>query len=251
MKITMIHGQNHKGSTYNIGRLLADKLAKEDEITEFFLPRDLNHFCMGCYQCIEDDTKCPYYTEKRIITDSMEKSDLLIFTTPNYCMGPSASMKALLDLMFTYWMTHRPREWMFRKKAAVICTAAGGGNRQAIKGVTKSLLFWGVPYIKSYGINVQAMNWADVKENTKIKIEKDMVKLAQKLTHVERPRVDIKTKFIFFMMAKMHKAGWDASPIERQYWSERGWFSKERPWKKRSLAIKKPDCLEDVRETWV
>ncbi|WP_010243966.1 NADPH-dependent FMN reductase family protein [Acetivibrio cellulolyticus] len=47
MKITMIHGQNHKGSTYHIGRLLAGKLAKEYEITEFFLPRDLNHFCLA------------------------------------------------------------------------------------------------------------------------------------------------------------------------------------------------------------
>lgn len=231
MKITMIHGQNHKGSSYHIGRLLADKLAKEDEITEFFLPRDLNHFCIGCYQCIEDDTKCPYYTEKRIITDAMEKADMFIFTTPNYCMGPSASMKALLDLMFTYWMPHRPREWMFRKKAVVISTAAGAGTKQAIKSVTTSLFYWGVPYIKSYGINVQAMNWAGVKEDKKIKIEKDMIKFAKKFARVERPRVYIKTRFIFYMMANMHKAGWDSSPVERQYWEERGWLNKKRPWK--------------------
>ncbi|WP_242856133.1 NAD(P)H-dependent oxidoreductase [Ruminiclostridium josui] len=87
MKITMIHGQNHMGSTYHIGKLLADKLATEDEITEFFLPRDLNHFCKGCYQCIDDDTKCPYYKEKRSIIDAMEKADMFIFTTPNYCMS--------------------------------------------------------------------------------------------------------------------------------------------------------------------
>lgn len=233
MKITMIHGQNHKGSTYHIGRLLADKLASEDEITEFFLPRDLNHFCMGCYQCIEDGTKCPYYTEKQIITDAMEKADMLIFTTPNYCMGPSASMKAFLDLMFTYWMPHCPREWMFTKKAAVISTAAGAGAKHAIKNVKKSLFYWGVPYIKSYGINVQASNWAGVKEDKKIKIDKDMNKLARRFAHIERPRVCIKTKLVFFIMAKMHKAGGDTSPVERQYWEERGWLNKERPWKKR------------------
>ncbi len=234
MKITMINGQNHKGSTYHIGKILADKLAKGDEITEFFLPRDLNHFCMGCYQCIEDDKKCPYYTEKQVITDAMENADMLIFTTPNYCMGPSASMKALLDLMFTYWMSHCPREWMFTKKAVVISTAAGAGAKHAIKSVKKSLFYWGVPYIKSYGINVQAMNWAGVKEDKKIKIEKDMIKFARKFAHVERPRACINTKFIFFIMANMHKAGWDSSPVERQYWEERGWLNKERPWKKRS-----------------
>lgn len=36
MKITMIHGQNHKGSTYHIGRMLAETLETEDNITEFF-----------------------------------------------------------------------------------------------------------------------------------------------------------------------------------------------------------------------
>lgn len=34
MKITMVNGQNHKGSTYHIGRMLADKLG--GEVTEFF-----------------------------------------------------------------------------------------------------------------------------------------------------------------------------------------------------------------------
>ena len=33
MKITILHGQSHKGSTYHIARMLADKL--EGEVTEF------------------------------------------------------------------------------------------------------------------------------------------------------------------------------------------------------------------------
>ena len=50
MKIVLVHGQNHEGSSCHIGRMLAD---------------------------------------------------LLIFTTPAYCMAPSAPMKALIDLTFT------------------------------------------------------------------------------------------------------------------------------------------------------
>lgn len=227
----MIHGQNHKGSTYHIGRLLAEKLAEEEEITEFFLPKDLNHFCTGCYQCIEDEKKCPYYQEKQIITDAMERADLFIFTTPNYCMGPSASMKALIDMMFDYWMTHRPKKWMFTKKAVIISTTAGAGAGKAIKNVKTSLTYWGVPYIKSYGISVQAMNWAGVKKDKIAKIEKDMTKLAQRLIQVGTPKAGIKTKILFNMMANMHSAGWDSSPVEKQYWVEHGWLNKERPWK--------------------
>ena len=42
MKIAMIHGQNHRGSTYHIGAMLAEKLG--GEVTEFFLPEILESF---------------------------------------------------------------------------------------------------------------------------------------------------------------------------------------------------------------
>lgn len=69
-----------------MGRILSEKLASEQEITEFFLPRDLSHFCLGCYACLTDETKCPFYEEKKQIADAMEQAELLIFTTPTYGM---------------------------------------------------------------------------------------------------------------------------------------------------------------------
>ena len=109
MKIVLIHGQNHKGSSYHIGRMIADKLGSDNVIAEYFLPRDLDHFCVGCYQCTDDEAACPYYTEKRAIMEKVESADLLIFTTPTYCLRSSAPMKAFIDLNFTYWMPHSPR----------------------------------------------------------------------------------------------------------------------------------------------
>ena len=232
MKIVVIHGQNHKGSSYHIGRMLIDKIEQDKEVTEFFLPKDLNHFCLGCYNCIEDDTNCPFYNEKKKITDAIEKADLLIFTTPTYCLRASAPMKSLIDLTFTYWMTHRPRECMFSKKAVVISTAAGYGAKQAIKDVTNTLFYWGVPWIKSYGISVQAMNWEGVADKKKEKIEKDIIKLVQKLTRVGTPNIGVKTRFMFNMMGNMQKVGWGSNPVEKQYWNEQGWLDKKRPWKK-------------------
>lgn len=63
MIITVINGQNHKGSTYNIGKLLVGNLGG-NEVHEFFLPRDLNHFCTGCCSCIKDESLCPFFEEK-------------------------------------------------------------------------------------------------------------------------------------------------------------------------------------------
>lgn len=231
MKITIINGQNHKGSTYNIGKQLTESVSCKKEISEFFLPKDLNHFCTGCYACIEDEAKCPYYKEKNAIMQKIEQSDLLIFTTPNYCMAPSAPMKTFIDLTFTYWFSHKPRECMFNKKAVIISTTAGAGAKKAMKPIKTALLYWGIPWIKCYGISVQAMNWNTVSEKKKTKIEKDIKRLAKTLSKCKTPSVSFNTKFMFNMMANMQKANYGSSPTEKKYWEERGWLGKDRPWK--------------------
>ena len=218
------------GSTYHIGRLLAEQFENSD-IQEFFLPKDLNHFCVGCYKCIDNDEDCPFYTEKNRIMQAVEDADLLIFTTPTYCMRASASMKAFIDLTFTYWMTHRPRKCMFSKKAVVISTAAGSGAKSAIKDISNTLFYWGVPYIKEYGITVQAMNWEQVSEKKKQKINANIVKLANTIQK-SKIHVGIKTRFMFNMMRMMQLNNFGSSPKEKEYWNENGWLGKKRPWKR-------------------
>ena len=231
MKIVMIHGQNHKGSSYNIGRMIANKISGEEDIAEFFLPRDLNHFCLGCYACIDDDTKCPFYEEKNKIMTAVESADILIFTTPTYCMRSSAPMKSFIDLTFNYWMVHRPRKCMFSKQAIVVSTAAGSGTKTAIKDITNTLLYWGVPSVVTYGISVQAMNWAGVADKKKQIIEKDTTKIANKVLKNKHVKVGLKTKALFMMMRMMQQKGWGSGEAEKEYWEQNGWMGKERPWK--------------------
>lgn len=231
IKIVMINGQNHRGSSYHIGRILIDGITGDKAVTEFFLPRDLNHFCLGCYTCIEDETRCPYYEEKHAIMQAVEAGDLLVFTTPNYCLAPSASLKAFIDLTFTYWFPHKPRGCLFDKKAVVISTTAGAGAGSAIKTVAKTLTYWGVPSITKYGIAVQAMNWQGVSDKKKAKITRDMNRLAKSLSQRTIPRVSLKTRFLFNMCGKMQKGNMGSGPAEKQYWEDQGWLGKERPWK--------------------
>ena len=231
MNIVLIHGQNHKGSTYHIGRMIAEKVTAEKEITEFFLPKDLNHFCLGCYKCIEGDHNCPFYEEKKRIMDAVEAADLLIFTTPTYCLRASAPMKSFLDMTFTYWMSHRPRACMFSKKAVVVSTAAGAGAKAATKDISTALFYCGVPYIKRIGVALQAMHWDMVSEKKKEKLDKITTKLAKKLSNNKMPSVGFKTRFIFFVMSKMQSGEMGSSPMEKTYWQENGWLDKKRPWK--------------------
>ena len=230
MKIVLIHGQNHKGSTYQISRLLLEQF-ENSEVEEFFLPRDLEHFCLGCYNCINDESRCPFYNEKRPIMEAVEKADLLIFTTPTYCMRASAPMKAFIDLTFTYWMVHKPRKCMFSKKAVVISTAAGTGMKTAIKDISNTLFYWGVPYIREYGLAVQAMSWEQVSDKKKAKIKADIVKLANRLKKA-KVKVGFKTRFMFSIMRMMQLKDMGSSETEKEYWKEKGWLDKDRPWKK-------------------
>lgn len=230
MKIVMLNGQNHKGSSYTIGRQIADKISGENEITEFFFPRDLNHFCAGCYKCIEDMSACPFYDEKKVILDTIDAADILIVTTPTYCLHASAPIKAFLELIFDIWMSHRPMKSMFSKRAVVVSTSAGASTKKAMADVEDALFYMGVPSITKYGLSVQAMNWEGVAEKKKKKIDKDTTKIAKKLSVDKKPHVGIKTRFIFNMMGMLQKKGWNSSPVETAYWKENGWLEKARPW---------------------
>ena len=231
MKIVMIHGQNHKGSTWNIANLLLQKLPGEKEVKEYFLPRDLNHFCSGCYACLEARVRCPYWREKEPMLHQMREADLLILTSPNYCMMPSAPMKAFLDLFFTNWMSHKPLREMFSNRAVVISSAAGAGAKKAAKLIGNNLANWGIPEIHLYAAVVNAMNWDMVPSGKKARMEKDMDKLARQLSRRGKVTVGMKTRILFWFYGGMQKAGWGASPTEKQYWIENGWLSGGRPWK--------------------
>ncbi len=229
MKVVVINGQNHKGSTYHIGKLLADNLTDQDSITEFFLPRDLNHFCLGCYSCMKGLTICPFFEEKKIIADAMEQTDVLILTSPNYCMLPSAPMKAFIDLFYQYWLPHRPQSSMFRKKAVVISTTAGMGAGRVCGQLKRTLSYWGVPYIRKYGLAVAAANWNEVSEKKKAKIEADIPRLAAR---IKKARVGAPSPFIRFMFNMMAAAKKKAADPEADYWREQGWSDGKRPWKR-------------------
>mgnify|MGYP001632449922 FL=1 len=231
MKIVVINGQNHKGSTWNIGKMLLESLEGEKEVREYFLPRDLDHFCSGCFACLEDRARCPYWKEKEPILRDMLEAELLVFTSPNYCMMPSAPMKAFLDLFFTNWLTHKPPREMFSKKAVVISTAAGAGAKKAAKLIAGNLINWGIPEVHTYAAVVNAMRWDMIPPKKKAGIEKDIKRLAHKLSRRKKTHVGVRTRFLFWFYGGMQKAGWGASPAEKQYWVENGWLSGTKPWK--------------------
>lgn len=229
MKIVTINGQNHKGTTYHFGRMLAEKIG--GEITEFFLPKDFDKFCVGCGNCFMKDEKiCPHYNLLEPITKAMDEADVLIFTSPVYVFHTSGQMKALLDHYGHRWMIHRPNEKMFSKQAICISTAAGMGIRSANKDIADSMFFWGVPKIYKVGMPVFAIKYSGISDKTKQKIDKKTTVLAKKIKNrVGKVKPNIKTKALFYIMRIANIKNWNEA--DSLYWKEKGWTEKARPWK--------------------
>ncbi len=84
MKVTVIYGSMRKGSTYNCVRIMLEHI--QDKIidkTEFFLPKDMSHFCKGCFSCFTNgEETCPHYKEIKPIAQSLEEADLIILASP-------------------------------------------------------------------------------------------------------------------------------------------------------------------------
>ncbi|MGN0612358.1 MAG: flavodoxin family protein [Porcipelethomonas sp.] len=231
MRITVINGQNHKGSTYNIGKLLTDRLS--GNVAEFFLPKDFEYQCTGCNRCFtEDENKCPHYEKLKEITYAIDKADVLVFTTPVYVMHCTGQMKSLLDHYGYRFMVHRPEEKMFSKQAVVISTAAGAGMKCACKDITDSLFYWGIPKVFTIKSAVAAVSWDGVKPEKKRSLQKIAEKTAKKLNsgYSRKITIPLKTRFMFNIMRIVQKK-FMKNGRDFDYWEEKGWLGKKRPWK--------------------
>ena len=229
MKIVIVNGQNHKGSTYHIGKMLADKL--RGDTTEFFLPKDFNDFCTGCTNCfIKNEKLCPHHKRLSIITKAIDEADVLIFTSPVYVYHVTGPMKVFLDHYGYRWMVHRPDERMFKKQAVCISTAAGAGTKSTNKDMADSFFFWGIPKIYKYGVAVRAISFEKINPKIMARIEKNTDALASKIIKNNgKVKPNLKTRGFFMVMRMLVKSGWNEA--DSIYWAKKGWTGNKRPWK--------------------
>jgi multimeric flavodoxin WrbA len=232
MKIVVLHGQMHKGSTYNITKLFLDKLSDENtEIAEFFLPKHMPSYCVGCFNCfMKGEDQCPHSGAVQPIAKAIEEADLLILESPCYVFGMSGQLKTFLDHMAYRWMSHRPHPKMFSKVGLVISTAAGIGTKKVTKALQDNLFYWGVPKIYRYGKSVGALSWETVNAEKKSQIEREVNQIAGKISRqLGRAKPGLKTKAMFKIMRMNQKAN-NWNDTDKGHWIKNGWLDASRPW---------------------
>lgn len=232
MKVVLIHGQERKGSTYTISHKVAEKISFEDDITEFFMPKDGPEYCKGCNFCFfEGEDKCPSYEKIKLIVAAMLECDIIVIDSPNRCMGMTGQLKTMFDHIGYLWMAHRPEPGFFSKSAIVISTTSGRGSKNVCKDITEQLKFIGVPNTYSIPLTVGAgLDTLPQKniEKLDLKIDKIVDKAIKKAGKVKPSMFQ---KF-FFSIVRKYKIKPDSEPaLDREYWEHKGWLSDSRPWK--------------------
>jgi multimeric flavodoxin WrbA len=232
MVITVIHGQQHKGSTYNISKQLLENITDENTLVhEYFMIKDAPGYCTGCFNCIEKGEElCPQFEKINPVVSAIKEADLLIIDSPTYCMGMTGQLKTFFDHLAFMWLSHRPDKTMFTKVAVAVSTAAGAGGKSTTKAIAQQLFWLGVPKVFRYSKNVKASSWKAVLEEIKISIAKQCKKLSKSVKgRIGKSKPKMKLWFMYNIMRKMQK-GNDWNMIDRNHWEENGWLAKNHPW---------------------
>jgi len=233
MKTVIIYGVEHKGSTYNTVQLFKKQLnIGEDNLTEYFLPKDMPHFCCGCNNCfLKGENFCPHQNYVTPIKEAILNAELIIFASPVYVFHVTGQMKAFLDHFAFQFMIHRPNKLMFSKTALIVSTGAGGGTASTIKDVSKSLIWWGISGIFSFGFAIRAANWDEITAKNKLKMERKIKNISNKIkSKIKKPKFGMNIKILFYINRTIQKK-FGYSPCDKKHWESNGWFGKNRPWK--------------------
>jgi multimeric flavodoxin WrbA len=235
MKITVINGNMRHGSTWNCMDAIVRKIERYEAVerTEFVLPRDMPHQCVGCFFCIYNgEETCPHHASVAPIAEAILNADLVILTSPVYGMDVSGSLKTLLDHLCYMWMSHRPNSKMFSTIGLTVVTTAGVGLKHTTKTMKNSLTFWGVKKCFSLKNAVAAKSWAEVSDKRKAKIEKETEKLAGKLVRAVRdtkklPNPMFRSFMFKAMTGSMKKNDWNLR--DKEHWEQQGWLNGAKP----------------------
>jgi len=233
MKTVIIYGVEHKGSNYNAVQLFKKQLnISEDNLTEYYLPKDMPHFCLGCNSCfLKGENTCPHQNYITPIKEAIRNAELIVFASPVYVLHVTGQMKALLDHFGFQFMAHRPNKSMFSKTALIVSIGAGGGMGLTIKDISDSLSWWGISGIFTFGFAIRAEKWDGMTEKNRLKMERKIKNISDKIkSKIMKPKCRLNTKILFYINRIVQKK-YGYSPCDMEYWKNNGWFDKNRPWK--------------------
>lgn len=220
-KVTAFIGTKSKKNTYLAVREFEQNLKQRGEIDfEYVFLSDYRlEFCQGCKLCfMKGEEYCPAKDDRDILIEKLEKSDGVIFATPNYAFQVSGRMKNFIDrLAFIY---HRPR--FFNKAFTAIVAQGFIGGRSILKylyATGKNLGFH-----VSEGCCITALDPMTELQKKKLtqKIKKASARFYKELSR--SAPVPSFFRLLIFRMARTNIRYLNQDSRDYQYYKEKGWL---------------------------
>ena len=228
MKVAVFHGSPRKGNTYHATKIFLDELTKCGGISvvEFFMPKALPEFCVGCQLCLGGPyDRCPNAQYVTPILKAILNADALVFATPHYgATHMPGAMKNLFDHLSFLTLTVLPRAELFDKKASVITT--GTGSTDAAKTIVKTLKHWGVNRVSSLAIRMFTDKWDKMPKSKQDRHEKSLRQSARKFYRARKGRPHLSTVVFYHMSKFVLKRYVGEGNYPYEYWKEKGYFDK-------------------------
>ena len=184
VNVTVIYGTMKRANTYNCVQLLLNNLSitMSIKVTEFFLPKDLPLL----YDNFKSNTTnsenlLRHLNSIAYITDSLDKSDLIILACPTLNCDITANMKLFFKNLHNKSIKNKSSSFMKNKIGLVISTSAGAGLSHSTEIMKKNLNYWGINNICKFSETFYETNWDYVTSKTKLKINKKIFKLSSKI----------------------------------------------------------------------
>jgi multimeric flavodoxin WrbA len=223
MRIVVLHGQIHHGVTWHLLQaLLAGLQAPDDSLQEF----TLNNLpsCTGCFTCFKvDEARCPHRAQYGRIIEAIEAADIVIATSPTYCMEMSGQLKTFFDHMAYRWAPHRPHPAMWNKVGIAISSTVGAGAGNVVRSIARQFMWWLIPRRYTLALALQAANWAEVAPEKQVRAARQAEALGRKIRQRGLPkRMGLLQRLIHFGIGMGVRSGkWLARDTE--YWLAQGW----------------------------
>ena len=143
MKVTTILGSpKKKGNTAKVLGLFEELIAKKHTVDRINIADYAVKGCLGCGLCrkTSDEPGCVQKDDAVSIFERMMVSDAVVYTSPLYCWGFSAQIKALIDRHFclvTGYGTPEHHSLIENKPTALLVTCGGPleNNADLIQGI--------------------------------------------------------------------------------------------------------------------
>ncbi len=228
MKVLAIIGSptGADGFTYRSVQALEQSLAQRTDVTfdyRFLGERPLP-LCRGRLSCVRDgEQQCPFRDDLMPLEQAMHAADVVVFASPVHCFNASALMKNLFDL-FVYQM-HRPD--FFARRAVVVTTAAGAGQKGVLDYLERTVANWGFWVVGRLGTHAGLFD----EPKYQARLTKAADALADRLiatTGQPRPAPGLVDLIGFRVWRSVVTRTRQESPYDWAQWQERGWL--DRSW---------------------